>query len=78
MHAEPAQKEIAAPVLTGLVAPMSRRMFWTGSAVTGRLLTLLQVAPLASVLIGFLLLPMVALVVVSFFDYNSVQIIPAF
>jgi putative spermidine/putrescine transport system permease protein len=33
---------------------------------------------LAAVLIVFLLLPMFALVVVSFFDYNSVQIIPAF
>jgi putative spermidine/putrescine transport system permease protein len=41
-------------------------------------LTLLQVAPLAAVLIVFLLLPMVVLVVVSFFDYDSVQIIPAF
>lgn len=37
-----------------------------------------QVAPLAAVLIGFLLLPMLAIVVVSFFDYTSVQIIPAF
>jgi putative spermidine/putrescine transport system permease protein len=43
-----------------------------------KFLTLLQVAPLAIVLICFLLLPMFALVVVSFFDYNSVQIIPAF
>src|SRR5580704_788315 len=38
----------------------------------------LQAAPLAFVLIVFLLLPMVVLVVVSFFDYDSVQIIPAF
>jgi len=33
---------------------------------------------LAAVLIIFLLLPMVVLVVVSFFDYDSVQIIPSF
>ena len=38
----------------------------------------LQAAPLALILGGFLLLPMVALIVVSFFDYDSVQIIPAF
>jgi putative spermidine/putrescine transport system permease protein len=38
----------------------------------------LQAAPLAVVLIVFLLLPMFVLVVVSFFDYDSVQIIPAF
>src|ERR1700678_2454033 len=37
-----------------------------------------QAAPLAAVLIVFLLLPMFVLVVVSFFDYDSVQIIPAF
>src|ERR1700755_2550573 len=39
---------------------------------------MLQAAPLAVVLCVFLLLPMLALVVVSFFDYDSVQIIPAF
>jgi putative spermidine/putrescine transport system permease protein len=38
----------------------------------------LQVAPLTAVFIVFLLLPIVMLTVVSFFDYNSVQIIPAF
>ncbi len=38
----------------------------------------LQAAPLALVLGVFLALPMVALVVVSFFDYDSVQIIPGF
>ena len=38
----------------------------------------LQAAPLALILGVFLLLPMVVLVVVSFFDYDSVQIIPAF
>jgi putative spermidine/putrescine transport system permease protein len=39
---------------------------------------ILQALPLGIVLVFFLLLPMVALVVVSFFDYDSVQIIPAF
>ena len=39
---------------------------------------MLQAAPLAAVLCVFLLLPMFALLVVSFFDYDSVQIIPAF
>ena len=43
-----------------------------------KLVPFLQAAPLALVLCVFLLLPMVVLVVVSFFDYNSVQIIPAF
>lgn len=38
----------------------------------------LQAAPLALVLGLFLALPMVALLVVSFFDYDSVQIIPGF
>ena len=39
---------------------------------------LLQALPLTLVLGLFLLLPLVAIVVVSFFDYDSVQIIPAF
>jgi putative spermidine/putrescine transport system permease protein len=38
----------------------------------------LQALPLALVLGLFLLLPLVALVVVSFFDYDSVHLIPAF
>ncbi len=38
----------------------------------------LQATPLALVLGVFLALPMVALLVVSFFDYDSVQIIPGF
>lgn len=42
------------------------------------LLPLLQALPLAVILILFLLLPIVAVIVVSFFDYDSVQIIPAF
>ena len=43
-----------------------------------RLVALLQAAPLAVILVVFLLLPMCVLLVVSFFDYDSVQIIPAF
>jgi putative spermidine/putrescine transport system permease protein len=38
----------------------------------------LQAAPLALILIAFLLVPLAAIVVVSFWDYDSVQIIPAF
>ncbi len=38
----------------------------------------LQAAPLALALGVFLALPMLVLVVVSFFDYDSVQVIPAF
>src|ERR1700709_19217 len=38
----------------------------------------LQVAPLAAILCVFLLLPICVLIVVSFFDYDSVQIIPSF
>ncbi len=38
----------------------------------------LQAAPLALVFAGFLLFPIAAIVVVSFLDYNSVQILPRF
>ncbi len=38
----------------------------------------LQAGPLAAILVFFLLIPMGALIVVSFFDYDSVQIIPSF
>ena len=38
----------------------------------------LQALPLAIILLGFLLIPLLAIVVVSFWDYNSVQVIPAF
>jgi putative spermidine/putrescine transport system permease protein len=37
-----------------------------------------QAAPLALVLFAFLLVPLAAIAVVSFWDYDSVQIIPAF
>jgi putative spermidine/putrescine transport system permease protein len=39
---------------------------------------LLQALPLAAVLAVFLVVPMITLIVVSFFDYDSVQIIPGF
>jgi putative spermidine/putrescine transport system permease protein len=42
------------------------------------LATYLQVAPLALVFLLFLVVPIATIVVVSFFDYNTTQIIPAF
>ncbi len=41
-------------------------------------MALLQAVPLAAVLCVFLLVPILTLIVVSFFDYDSVQIIPGF
>src|SRR5258707_12262308 len=38
----------------------------------------LQVAPLTLVYAVFLVVPLLTLVIVSFFDYDSVQIIPGF
>ena len=38
----------------------------------------LQSAPLALILLGFLVLPLAMIALVSFWDYDSVQIIPAF
>jgi putative spermidine/putrescine transport system permease protein len=49
------------------------RRRWSGSLVSW-----LQAAPLALVLGAFLLLPIALIVVVSFFDYDSVRIIPDF
>ncbi len=43
-----------------------------------RWLTALQVAPLSALLLLFVMLPLLAIVVVSFMDYDSVQIIPRF
>ncbi|HZQ01207.1 MAG TPA: ABC transporter permease [Reyranella sp.] len=40
--------------------------------------TYLQVAPLALVFLLFLVVPIATIAVVSFFDYNTTQIIPAF
>src|SRR4051794_38410771 len=38
----------------------------------------LQAGPLALILSAFLLLPLLVILVVSFYDYDSVQVIPAF
>jgi putative spermidine/putrescine transport system permease protein len=46
--------------------------------LAGDLPALLQATPLAAILAVFLLVPIVTLIVVSFFDYDSVQIIPGF
>jgi putative spermidine/putrescine transport system permease protein len=43
-----------------------------------KLAPLLQAAPLALVLLAFLFLPILLVLAVSFYDYDSVQIIPAF
>ncbi|MDP2334578.1 MAG: ABC transporter permease [Reyranella sp.] len=48
---------------------MSRAKTW---------ISYLQVAPLALVFLLFLVVPIATIVVVSFFDYNTTQIIPAF
>src|SRR5258708_3289110 len=40
--------------------------------------TYLQVTPLALVFLLFLVVPIATIIVVSFFDYNTTQIIPAF
>ena len=40
--------------------------------------TYLQVAPLALIFLLFLVVPIATIIVVSFFDYNTTQIIPAF
>src|SRR5215211_8709521 len=40
--------------------------------------TYLQVAPLALIFLLFLVVPITTIIVVSFFDYNTTQIIPAF
>lgn len=44
----------------------------------GRLAPYLQVTPLAAILAAFLVVPIVVIVVVSFWDYDSVRIIPSF
>jgi putative spermidine/putrescine transport system permease protein len=49
--------------------PMKRVSAWV---------TYLQVAPLSLVFLLFLVVPIATIVVVSFFDYNTTQIIPAF
>jgi putative spermidine/putrescine transport system permease protein len=52
--------------------PRRRAIAWHGAVAY------LQAAPLAAVLIGFLVFPIVAIIVTSFLDYNSVQILPRF
>lgn len=42
------------------------------------LVTMLQVAPLGLLLLGFVVVPLLAIVVVSFMDYDSVRILPRF
>ena len=44
----------------------------------GMLVTALQVAPLTLLLVGFVVVPLAAIVVVSFLDYDSVRILPRF
>jgi putative spermidine/putrescine transport system permease protein len=68
MSSLPVAAEGAAPAF----APHARRLSLAGIA------TYLQAAPLALVFVCFLVFPIVVIVVVSFFDYNSVQIIPRF
>ena len=43
-----------------------------------RLRPYIQAGPLAAILAAFLLVPLLAILVVSFWDYDSVQVIPAF
>ncbi|HTT81339.1 MAG TPA: ABC transporter permease [Stellaceae bacterium] len=52
--------------------PRRRGRSWSGA------IAYLQAAPLAALLVGFLIFPVVAIVVTSFLDYNSVQILPRF
>ncbi|MBS0643451.1 MAG: ABC transporter permease [Acetobacteraceae bacterium] len=59
-------------------APEGRARFRRLPARRLSLAPYLQALPLTLILVFFLLIPMFALVVVSFFDYDSVRIIPAF
>ena len=45
---------------------------------TSRWTTYLQVTPLAAIFLFFLVIPIATIVVVSFFDYTTTSIIPAF
>ena len=45
---------------------------------TSALITALQVIPLTLLLLAFVVIPLVAIVVVSFLDYDSVRILPTF
>lgn len=61
----------AGPVEPSAASPPRRRSLAGAVAY-------LQAAPLAAVFVFFLVFPIIAIIVVSFFDYNSVQIIPRF
>ncbi len=66
---------IPAAAAEGSRAPRAtapRRLSWGGAAAY------LQAAPLTAVFVCFLVFPVAATIVVSFFDYDSVQIIPTF
>jgi len=54
----------------------SRRFNW--GRVTGALAPYLQVAPLTLTFAVFLLIPIATIVVVSFWDYDSIRVIPDF
>ncbi len=64
---------VAAGGTARAVAPRTHRRFDFARAAA-----YFQAAPLAIVFLCFLVFPIVAIVVVSFFDYDSVQIIPRF
>ncbi len=68
---------LAAPLSRNTVAGQAR-LRWRGGAWPGALVSWLQVAPLALVLLSMFVLPLVFVVVVSFFDYGRVEIYPAF
>lgn len=63
---------VAAEATAPPAAQRARRISATGAVAY------LQAAPMAIVFVCFLVFPIVAIVVVSFFDYDSVQIIPRF
>jgi len=63
---------VAADGARPAAAAAPRRPSWAGAAAY------VQAAPLTAVFICFLVFPVAATVVVSFFDYDSVRIIPTF
>jgi putative spermidine/putrescine transport system permease protein len=62
----------AGPAARGWTARPNGRMSWAGAA------PYLQAAPLTLVLLCFLVIPLATIVMVSFWDYDSIRIIPAF
>jgi putative spermidine/putrescine transport system permease protein len=63
---------VAADNAVAATAPRPRPYYGAGVAAY------FQAAPLAAVFFCFMVFPIVAIVIISFFDYNSVQIIPRF